>query len=633
MVVDQEIVDKARIARERASQVLASNNVWPHQRVAAQHAFDALKGDARAVILAAEMQSGKSGVSLALACLQRIAQPDEIAGDRANWRKDTLFVLTMADNDLLKQAKNDLKPASNVTVTNLGQFEKDLDSDFPRNQPTLIIVDECHYGSGNKSVRYERLFHYLEFENPDCKLAFISATPLSALLATEAESMIRRKFKTRIVFHRASEDYYGVRQMLKAGQVVPLHGRSRSFLNRSPERTHLIELLKAHPGPGWALLRVPTATAMQAKQLLIAQGFAAQNILIVGQSLQGVPPEELISIEDLVEKYEEDREYNEKIIAITVAGCRAGINFGNTMKAELIATWDSTISNVAAVVQANIGRACGYNASRSAVHFTNAPGVRAYAEVLDYLEQTCTSAATDDLDGLRERYEKICLKYEISGLDVGATVRSSGRLADAKPQEKIYRTDSYLVVPGRLHEQEADFSDYTVDPRLLEAIKAIRTVLLKNGGPQVKTSRAISGTSKVAVGWVNGDTYDNEEKAIAGGTYRVRAQSLAASLDNDHPYAFNDVIMMGGGVSIEKKEVSAMVFSIYNASRRKGVVNPCMTQEQLDELADWFEVPRGDTLILLAVRGEEDEVMTQQRHNLRVQKAAESSIVEHNHFN
>lgn len=68
------------------------------------------------------MQAGKSGISLALSCEQRLSLPDEDICDRHKLR-DTLYLLTMVDTALLDQAKSDLGAAKNMVVSNFNRFE------------------------------------------------------------------------------------------------------------------------------------------------------------------------------------------------------------------------------------------------------------------------------------------------------------------------------------------------------------------------------------------------------------------------------------------------------------------------------------------------------------------------------
>lgn len=613
--------------RERIREILETKT-FPHQRYAAKNAFAALDVDCRTVIVAAEMQSGKSGVALSLACYQRNSLAD---ADITNIKllKDTMYVLTMADTALLTQAKEDLKPCHNAVVSNLTHFENDILSKFTHTKPKLIIVDECHYGSSDKAVRYEKLFSYIEEKNPDCSVIFISATPLSALLAAEDEAILRRNLKTKLVFHKASDDYHGIRQMLQKNQVIGLGGKEKNIMNRSEVREQFFNKIKDHSSAGWALMRVPSGAAMNAKELLIKNGFDASDIFIIGRSLSGVPEHELIGVENFKNEYEQAMLFGRKLIAVTVAGVRAGINFGQEMKENLIASWDSTVSSIAAIVQANIGRACGYHQNHSALHFTNKHGVKAYADIVNFLEQNCSSHATDDLSGLREEFERICGAHEIRGLDVGARVNSGNSKSFAKiANYKAYETDSYLVVPGKLTSR-FDFTKYTDDPELLDTIDSIRSIMQKKGPSVGKHS--MPPKSNVIASWVNGDTFDNPEKAIAGGPAFQRVSNLIVSLDKELHVRFNDIIPAGGGIDPEKNNIAAYIFSIFNESSRK-VEKRVMTQADVDDVSSAFFVEPDDTIIVLFKRGDENIEMTNSYINDLIEKSTKSKIVEANKF-
>ena len=60
--------NNAETHRQR-THVILQEKVYGHQRQAARNTMAAFDSDCRTVILAAEMQSGKSGVALALACM------------------------------------------------------------------------------------------------------------------------------------------------------------------------------------------------------------------------------------------------------------------------------------------------------------------------------------------------------------------------------------------------------------------------------------------------------------------------------------------------------------------------------------------------------------------------------------
>ncbi|NYA44688.1 DEAD/DEAH box helicase family protein [Serratia fonticola] len=622
--------------RQKVQSILNGQNLHEHQRTAAQKTFDALNGNVRAVITAAEMQAGKSGVALALCCLQRLSMNDDDICDRLKL-KDTLYLVTMPDVALLEQAEKDLADAKNVVVSNFIRFDQDLERSFKGSPPKLILIDECHYGSNASAIRYCKVFDYLEKENKECKVVFISATPFGALYAAETEydvakyeeeiarshnkekeaseaaeaaeeaaknSILRRDFNTKLVFHRTSNEYYGVREMLQSNKVTGLDNDSRNILLESSARDKLMTLLAQHEGAGWALVRVPPGAAMEAKNGFIQAGFSEQNIHILGKDLSGVPEDQLTTIERFKKEFDECIDFDEKLIAITVAGCRAGINFGQDMKQRLIATWDSTVTSVAAVVQANIGRACGYHNNRDAHHFTSLNAAQAYAAILDYLDQNTSEHAASDFDGLKEFFEDICQEFNVNGLDVGLTVKNKRRrpIGDVE----TYMTASYVAVPAKLFSPDYDFTQHTDDKLMLQAIALIREELLKDSGPSVKSSRAMRGSKKnwVKAQWVNGDTYDNKEKALKEGTMKERTLKFTCQLDAEEALEFNTVVMPGSGEYTEQKLITATIFSIFNMSRRNNVNKWVMTEADVHEMCEYFSVDYDDTMFVLFKRGE-----------------------------
>lgn len=622
--------------RKLITNILSGSTLHQHQIDAAQKTFSAFNDDhIRAVVTAAEMQAGKSGIALALCCFQRLSLSDTDICDRKQL-KDTLYLVTMPDTALRDQAEDDLKLAKNVVVSNFVNFEKALENDFKGNPPKLIIIDECHYGSNITGIRYSRIFDYLEKENDSCKVVFISATPFGALYGAETEyeeaieissaaekeddeelleesreaankalkdSILRRDFGTRLVFHKTSDEYYGVREMLKNGRLIDLDDECRNFLVESKQRSKFMEQFKRHEGMGWSLIRVPAGNAMDAKQYLISQGIDEHNIFILGNSLSGVPEDQLSTIDRFKKDFEDAQLFGDKLVAITVAGCRAGINFGAMMKNNLISTWDSTVASVAAVVQANVGRACGYHGNNTSMHFTNGNAAEAYGATLDYLERTCADHAASDFDGLKEFFEDVCQEYHVNGLDVGLTIKYKRR----RPIGDIetYSTDGYIAVPAKLLEPDFDFTEYTKDKTLLSAISILREEFTKNGAPSVKGNRAMRGKKKnwIKAQWVNGDSYDNPEKAGVDGPQKERTIMLTNKIDNGEFVEFNRVVAPGSGELTEDKLVTATVFSIYNISRRK-VIKTIMTEQDVWDMCDHFGIPRDDTMFVVYKRGE-----------------------------
>lgn len=652
---------RAATLRQSTLETLNSSELHDHQRTAAKKTFDAFDAKTRAVVLAAEMQAGKSGISLALSCEQRLSLPDEDICDRHKLR-DTLYLLTMVDTALLDQAKSDLGAAKNMVVSNFNRFEADLENEFKNNPPKLIIIDECHYGSNITAIRYNKIFDYLEDHN-SCKIIFISATPFGALYAAEEayeqtieaeeealedgdqarakearikadelinSSIIRRSFGTKLVFHRTSDEYFGVREMLKAGKVKSLPHKSRSFLVESSERQEFIQHFNNAEGPGWSLVRVPAGTAMAAKDFFRNEGVSEDNIFIIGRSLQGVPEDEQTTIERFKKEYGDAAMFGEKFIAITVAGCRAGINFGR-MKDSLISTWDSTVASVAAVVQANIGRACGYHQNKEPIHFTNIDAAAAYGASLDHLEKTTNEHAASDFVGLREFFEELCSEYRVQGLDVGLAVNSKKR----KPigDVETYEAESFVAIPAQLAVGIPDYQQYTADTKFLDAISIIREEFLQDYGPKAKGHRSMRGKKKnwIKAQWVNGDTYDNKEKALKMGTIKERTILFTNALKNKKPLEYNQVVMPGSGELSANKEVTATIFSVYNLSRRD-VPKKVMTETDMQQICKLMGVPYDNTLVILYKRGAIDEAETLRKIAANEGPDLESTINDQSQF-
>ncbi|MEE1982683.1 DEAD/DEAH box helicase family protein [Shewanella xiamenensis] len=521
----------------------AIETTYEHQRIAAKKAFDKFSAGARAVVVAAEMQSGKSGIALVLAGLQRLALSDEVICDRKRL-KDTLYLVTMADVALQEQAKRDLAPTPNIVISNFANFESALVTDFKHRAPKLIIIDECHYGSHIEAIRYSRVFDYIEKENTECCIVFISATPFSALYSAGADSILRHNFHTKLVFHKTGSDYHGIREMHRHNQLIKLSEDQRDFCDDSLLQKRFIRQFMEHEGPGWSLIRVPSSQASTAKQVLMAHGIAEEQIYIIGQKLVGVAEHELCSIDDFKSEYETAAMFDDKLIAITVAGFRAGVNFGQNMKENLINTWDSTIANIAAVVQANVGRACGYHQNTQAKHFTNLDAVRAYSDLLDHLEAKDNS---EDFEGLHQLFEDICDKYQVRGFDRGTMIAPEPQVQLTKKLDDsaTYLTKGYIAVPAKLSCIDADFSAYTSDPEVLEAIQLIRGEFLAEGTPYPKSGRAMKGDDKnwIKAQWVNGVTYDDYTPSCA----KSRAIDFTAKLNDGIEVEFNQVVNPGGG--------------------------------------------------------------------------------------
>lgn len=584
-------------------------STFEHQRRAALKAYENFTKGNRAVIIAAEMQSGKSGIALALSAYQRLSLSDDAICDRKQL-KDTLYLVTMADLSLQEQAKEDLASCKNVVVSNFTNFEMALSSSFKFHPPKLIIIDECHYGSGNDAIRYAKVFDYLETENTDCNVAFISATPFSALYSAGSDSILRHNFQTSLVFHETSDEYRGIREMHRNNQIVKLAEEQRNFCDESLLRKRFIRQFKEHDKAGWSLIRVPSSQAREAKQVLLASGIAEEQIMIIGQKLVGVEDYELFSIDDFKREYQTAIMFDDKLVAITVAGFRAGINFGQEMKESLINTWDSTIANIAAIVQANIGRACGYHHNINAKHYTNLDAIKAYSDLLNYLEENSDS---NNFDGLHNVFEEICSRYDVRGFDRGTSIapQVEYKVSRKKDDSQTYLTNSYVVVPGKLTEPNFDYTAYTQNQEFIAAINLVRAELLKEDGPYRTQGRALKGEHQnwIKAQWVNGVTYDDHTPSCA----KNRALEFTSLLDKGESVEFNKIVNPGGGESTEDKKVMASIFSIYNLSRQSDAFKRSMDEDDLAEISSLLNVETDDTIILLYLRGEYSQELTKEK--------------------
>ncbi|WP_217555798.1 DEAD/DEAH box helicase family protein [Vibrio metschnikovii] len=601
-----------------------SNNTYLHQRKAAQQAFNQFKAGSRAVVIAAEMQSGKSGVALALSCLQRLSLSDEVIIDR-KCLKDTLYLVTMADLALQEQAKQDLSASKNVVVSNFTNFESALKTHFKFQDPKLIIIDECHYGSSSDSVRYDKVFNYLEHDNHHCNVAFVSATPFSALYAAGADSILRHNFNTSLVFHKTSDEYHGIRQMHRSNQIINLDESSRDFCQSSLLRSRFIRQIKEHEGSGWSLIRVPSSQAKIARDVLLSNGIEPHQIHIIGQKLIGLEEHELCSINDFKREYETAALFDDKLIAITVAGFRAGVNFGQEMKETLINSWDSTIANIAAVVQANIGRACGYHKNTTAIHYTNLDAVRAYGELLDHLESNHNS---HDFEGLHQLFDQICSRYAVRGFDRGTTIApvSETKITKKLTDSKTYSTKGYIAVPGKLRDPDFDFSTFTTDSELLEAISLIRKELIGEDGPYRKKNRALRGEHQnwIKAQWVNGATYDDGTQSCA----KSRTLNFVSRLNSGEKVSFNQIVTPGGGEKTEDKRVMASIFSTYNLSGQMDAFKRSLDSDDLEEICGLLGAEHdNNTLIVLYQRGALSEVFDD---NQPINHEIQTSRIRHN---
>ncbi|MFQ9621923.1 MAG: hypothetical protein ACLR17_06100 [Enterobacteriaceae bacterium] len=151
----------------------------------------------------------------------------------------------------------------------------------------------------------------------------------------------------------------------------------------------------------------------------------------------------------------------------------------------------------------------------------------------------------NDFDGLRYSFEDICAKYQVRGFDRGMFITPFTETVITKKRDdsETFLTQSYLVIPGKLSEPEANFSAYTNDPQLLEAIKLIREEFLNEGAPYPKAGRAMRGDDRnwIKAQWVNGVTYNDFSPSCA----KSRVLDFNSRLELGEDVEFNLIVNPG----------------------------------------------------------------------------------------
>lgn len=190
--------------------------IFPNQAKASQEIITHFKEGRRAVLLAAEMQSGKSGTAKDTIVRFNEEFPDSVAS----------IILTINDNDLVKQMQREF--GSYVThnyifkATDLSSklYMKTLRNEH-KDKKILVIIDESHYGC-NRDGSLDRFFRSGDVGLDGCNLPdnmyllTISATGNAEVVLTGDPDVHQYK---RVVVLGNAEGYYGISNMLEDGSL------------------------------------------------------------------------------------------------------------------------------------------------------------------------------------------------------------------------------------------------------------------------------------------------------------------------------------------------------------------------------------------------------------------------------
>jgi len=186
-------------------------NIYENQYLAARDIIEYYECGCNEVILAAEMQSGKTGtVRYLIHYLLHISGNDDSWEERM--QSDRIyFICGMNDNDLRQQAVNEFKGL--LSPTNI-LFSKQLqkwNTDPPpaSNCVSVIIIDESHY-AGQINSQVDKFLRNTKHCNP--LILSVSATAM-------AEMAMSKYHDKGTVYLRPSTGYYGIKDLFDNNMI------------------------------------------------------------------------------------------------------------------------------------------------------------------------------------------------------------------------------------------------------------------------------------------------------------------------------------------------------------------------------------------------------------------------------
>lgn len=599
----------------------------------------ALIGEHRVVCASAETQMGKTTICK-LVCLKLIhgLKDDELLKLD---HKVVAYIENVANNDLVSQAAQNFESMSNnVDVLAVTKADNHIES-LPVEHGILFIVDESHMGSDQLAKRLNSILSRIEDRNnPRDRILLVSATGFSSIYETAKEKSIMG-YKAAIKVVAPSSKYRGIQSFIENKQVIDNSEESClvKAKNVIPDTyNQFIKLLK-QPGAGLYIIRSTSNQTSKTKDLLLslrdASGSAIlkeQNIKIVATKLNDVEANELDAWDDVIGKYKAYKDRGQKLVIIVRGYLRVGIAMPHEMKQDLTATWDGTSSAVSSVVQALIGRACGYHDNSSAIHFANKKIISAHNE----LNKVLTEFAESDevpLSDIALSIQKITENYGISNWDPGLAgvdrKRSRARIESklSEPQFNVGGYGSYSFNPNNklfphkediyeLHEslvgRAANSEDDDEFKKLDELLRIIHHQYHPKGGEiRVGSGRRLS-LKNVSGQYINKNTFINPKH----GQRRKLEIALSQLAEGDQEVSFNDLRTQGAGKKkIEVTDYIVYILSVYNtANLKKGEskTQSRLTQDLINKFCDSHDLPSDENVVIIFRKGVESEFLTKQ---------------------
>lgn len=186
-------------------------NVHPNQYQAGCEILDLFWVGVNSVILTAEMQSGKTGTVRYVAhALLHLSGPERWNAERYTSDR-TYFICGMNDNDLRTQAITefqDIIPAENILFSKqLQKINTECNGDALK-RASLVIVDESHYASQNKS----QVDKFLSKLSSDVLLLSVSATAMAELATSE-------QLGKGTVYLRPGAGYFSINDLFRNNMI------------------------------------------------------------------------------------------------------------------------------------------------------------------------------------------------------------------------------------------------------------------------------------------------------------------------------------------------------------------------------------------------------------------------------
>ncbi|KJG22497.1 hypothetical protein UB37_08715 [Photobacterium iliopiscarium] len=585
------------------------------------------------VCVTAETQMGKTTICRLIAKRNILALKKELIEKIKH--KIIIYIENVSSNDLTSQAKdNFLQAGSYVEVVSITKAEQEIINSNIED-PITFMIDESHMGCDDLAKRLNTVFSLIEDrKNEKDKIILISATGFSSVYEAAKEKSIMG-YSAAIYVVEPPKGYIGIGSFIKNNQVIDNSNEPclvSAKITTPKVYENFINTIYNHTG-GLYIIRATANETQTTKQLLLSLKdkdghtlLSDENIKIVASSLKDVDKSELETWENVCNYYDDYKIRDKKLIVIVRGFLRVGIAMPTEMKEDLVATWDGTSSAVSSVVQALIGRACGYHNNYIAKHFANINMLNAHNELSEKLI-TFSKCSEIRLSDIYFAIQNITEKYNIPNWDAGLAGKDRKRIINRKV-EIPYNTEcwaSYSFDPlTKLNPNIEDINELSLKLDLISDIEKeklndilkiihrqydpIKGEIPKKHGRKTSATGLLKETSKIISGqYVNKNTFISGKTPIK----RKLEKAITRLLSGDKDVSFNSLLAQGAGrKKPEDLKYVAYVLSIYNTSKTKDPIEKeksILSTQLLNVFLDTYNIKRNNTIIIFFKKGKVNE--------------------------